>query len=94
MGSGLSSEMNRKKLQYIEHLVQKLRQLNSNHDEARTDYIALLCENTNPDHRYISEILLASGLLLKDFVSVLQMKNRDKTDIHIYVYIYIYIYIN
>ena len=61
--------MNRKKLQNIEHLVQKLRQVNSNHDEARTDYIALLCENTNPDHRYISEILLASGLLLRDLGS-------------------------
>ncbi|XP_050258641.1 protein LONGIFOLIA 1 [Quercus robur] len=69
MGSGLSSEINRKKLQNIEHLVQKLRQLNSNHDEARTDYIASLCENTNPDHRYISEILLASGLLLRDLGS-------------------------
>jgi hypothetical protein len=69
MGSGLSSEINRKKLQSIEHLVQKLRRLNSNHDEARTDYIASLCENTNPDHRYISEILLASGLLLRDLGS-------------------------
>lgn len=69
MGSGLTSEINRKKLQNIEHLVQKLRQLNSNHDEARTDYIASLCENKNPDHRYISEILLASGLLLKDLGS-------------------------
>ncbi|KAK9996264.1 hypothetical protein SO802_020950 [Lithocarpus litseifolius] len=69
MGSGLTSEVNRKKLQNIEHLVQKLRQLNSNHDEARTDYIASLCENTNPDHRYISEILLASGLLLRDLGS-------------------------
>nr|POF19182.1 protein longifolia 1 [Quercus suber] len=69
MGSGLTSEINRKKLQNIEHLVQKLRQLNSNHDEARTDYIASLCENTNPDHRYISEILLASGLLLRDLGS-------------------------
>lgn len=69
MGSGLTSEINRKKLQSIEHLVQKLRRLNSNHDEARTDYIASLCENTNPDHRYISEILLASGLLLRDLGS-------------------------
>ncbi|XP_022738283.1 protein LONGIFOLIA 1-like [Durio zibethinus] len=66
VGSGLTSEINRKKLQNIEHLVQKLRRLNSNHDEASTDYIASLCENTNPDHRYISEILLASGLLLRD----------------------------
>ncbi|KAK9267027.1 hypothetical protein L1049_025296 [Liquidambar formosana] len=68
-GSGLTSEINRKKLQNIEHLVQKLRRLNSNHDEASTDYIASLCENTNPDHRYISEILLASGLLLRDLSS-------------------------
>ncbi|GAU12715.1 hypothetical protein TSUD_122070 [Trifolium subterraneum] len=64
-----SGEINRKKLQSIDHLVQKLRRLNSNHDEARNDYIASLCENSNPDHRYISEILLASGLLLRDLNS-------------------------
>ncbi|KAK8559374.1 hypothetical protein V6N13_026799 [Hibiscus sabdariffa] len=67
--SGLTSEINHKKLQNIEHLVQKLRRLNSEHDEASTDYIASLCGNTNPDHRYISEILLASGFLLKDLGS-------------------------
>ncbi|XP_020208263.1 protein LONGIFOLIA 2 [Cajanus cajan] len=66
-----SGEINRKKLQNIDHLVQKLRRLNSSHDEARIDYIASLCENTNPDHRYISEILLASGLLLRDLSSEL-----------------------
>ncbi|KAK4479415.1 hypothetical protein RD792_014929 [Penstemon davidsonii] len=66
MDSGSTSEINRKKLQNIENLVQKLRRLNSSHDEAHTDYIASLCENTDPDHRYISEILLASGLLLRD----------------------------
>lgn len=66
-----SGEINRKKLQSIDHLVQKLRRLNSSHDEARIDYIASLCENTNPDHRYISEILLASGLLLRDLSSEL-----------------------
>ncbi|XP_024171014.1 protein LONGIFOLIA 1 isoform X1 [Rosa chinensis] len=71
IGSGLTSEINRKKLQNIENLVQKLRRLNSSHDEARTDYIASLCENSNPDHRYISEILLASGLLLRDLGSSL-----------------------
>lgn len=71
MCSGLTSEINHKKLQNIDHLVQKLRRLNSSHDEARTDYIASLCENTNPDHRYISEILLASGLLLRDLGSSL-----------------------
>ncbi|KAK8617149.1 hypothetical protein V6N13_117116 [Hibiscus sabdariffa] len=67
--SGLTPEINHKKLQNIEHLVQKLRRLNSEHDEASTDYIASLCGNTNPDHRYISEILLASGLLLNDLGS-------------------------
>ncbi|XP_030533164.2 protein LONGIFOLIA 1 isoform X2 [Rhodamnia argentea] len=64
-----TSEVNRRKLQNIELLVQKLRGLNSSHDEERTDYIASLCENAKPDHRYVSEILLASGLLLRDFGS-------------------------
>nr|XP_027123365.1 protein LONGIFOLIA 1-like isoform X2 [Coffea arabica] len=66
-----ASEISRKKLQNVENLVQKLRRLNSSHDEARIDYIASLCDNTNPDHRYISEILLASGLLLRDLGSSL-----------------------
>ncbi|XP_020225702.1 protein LONGIFOLIA 1 isoform X2 [Cajanus cajan] len=64
-------EINRKKLQSIDRLIQKLRQLNSSHDETRIDYIASLCENTNPDHRYIAEILLASGLLLRAMSSEL-----------------------
>ncbi|CAH8357227.1 unnamed protein product [Eruca vesicaria subsp. sativa] len=69
----LSPEINRKKLQNVEHLVQKLKRLNSNHDETSQDYIASLCENKDPntDHRYISEILLASGLLLRDLSSEL-----------------------
>lgn len=64
--TSFSPEMNRKKLQNVEHLVQKLRRLNSSHDETSQDYIASLCENSDPstNHRYISEILLASGLLL------------------------------
>lgn len=66
-----TGEMNRKKLQSIDHLVQKLRRVNSSHDESRYDYIASLCENTNPDQRYISEILVASGLLLRDLSSEL-----------------------
>lgn len=68
---GLISGINQNKLQNIENLVQKLRRLNSGHDEASTDYIASLCENTDPDHRYVSEILLASGLLLRDLGSSL-----------------------
>nr|GEZ60533.1 hypothetical protein [Tanacetum cinerariifolium] len=62
----VSSEINRKKLQNIEHLVQKLTRLNSTHDKAHTYYIASLCENTNPDDRYIFDILLALGFLLRD----------------------------
>ncbi|GJS32913.1 protein longifolia 1 [Tanacetum coccineum] len=68
---GVSSEINRKKMQNIEHLVQKLTRLNSTHDEAHTDYIASLYEKTKPDDRYISEILLASGLLLRVLGSTL-----------------------
>uniref|UniRef100_A0A1J3GXG1 Protein LONGIFOLIA 1 n=1 Tax=Noccaea caerulescens TaxID=107243 RepID=A0A1J3GXG1_NOCCA len=69
--SSFSPEINRKKLQNVEHLVQKLRRLNSSHDEASQDYIASLCETADPNtnHRYISEILLASGLLLRDLGS-------------------------
>ncbi|CAN8234877.1 unnamed protein product [Cochlearia groenlandica] len=69
--TSFSPEINRKKLQNVEHLVQKLKRLNSNHDEASQDYIGSLCENADPntDHRYISEILLASGLLLRDLAS-------------------------
>lgn len=67
----LSPEVNRRKFQNVEHLVQKLKRLNSSHDEASQDYIASLCENSgaDTDHRYISEILLASGLLLRDLAS-------------------------
>ncbi|KAI3976710.1 hypothetical protein MKX01_008568 [Papaver californicum] len=68
-GIDLKSGINRTKLENIEHLVNKLRKLNSNHNEATTDYIGSLCENNNPDHRYICEILIASGLLLRDLGS-------------------------
>ncbi|CAN0876948.1 Protein LONGIFOLIA 2 [Linum grandiflorum] len=59
-------ECGRWKLKSIENLVQKLRRLNSTHDEASTDYIA---NTSSPDHRYISKILLASGLLLRDLTT-------------------------
>lgn len=63
-----SSEINQKKLRSIENLVQKLNELTSASDKTSTtkDHIALLCETQNPDHRYVSEILLASGLILED----------------------------
>ncbi|ERN07559.1 hypothetical protein AMTRI_Chr10g1720 [Amborella trichopoda] len=53
------------KLASVKSLVHKLERLNSAHDEATTDHIASLCEHTNPDCRYVSEILLASGYLLE-----------------------------
>nr|GMC54545.1 protein LONGIFOLIA 2 [Ipomoea batatas] len=68
-GYPITLGINRKKLKKIENLVQKLRRLNSSHDEVHTDYIASICESTNPDHRYVAEILLASGLLLGDLGS-------------------------
>ncbi|GKD58933.1 protein longifolia 1, partial [Tanacetum coccineum] len=49
---GVSSEINRQKMQ-------KLTRLNSTHDEAHTDYIASLNENTKPDDRYIFESRMA-----------------------------------
>lgn len=62
-------EIDSTKFENIKDLIHKLRRLDSHHDEAIKDYIGLLCEDTNPDHRYISEILLASGLLLEDLGS-------------------------
>lgn len=70
-GYSPKSQINHKRLESIEHLVKKLRQLNSTYDENQTDYIASLCETSNPDHRYISEILVASGFLLRDLNSTL-----------------------
>ncbi|KAM0937499.1 putative protein LONGIFOLIA [Dioscorea sansibarensis] len=66
-----SSEISHKKLKSIEILVKKLSQLSSKDGETQTtDYIALLCDTQNPDHRYISEILLASSLLMKDLTAM------------------------
>ncbi|XP_073005037.1 protein LONGIFOLIA 2-like [Typha latifolia] len=70
----LSTEFNHKKLENIENLVQKLRQLSLTNEEVpATDHIASLCKTQgsvqNTDQRYVSEILLASGLLVKDLSS-------------------------
>ncbi|XP_031744429.1 protein LONGIFOLIA 1 isoform X2 [Cucumis sativus] len=53
----------------IGDLTQKLGYLNLHHGEGEKDYNGLLCENTSRDHIYISEILLASGILLRDLGS-------------------------
>ncbi|KAK3032555.1 hypothetical protein RJ639_036794 [Escallonia herrerae] len=61
--SNLSSETECTNFETIKHLVYELRLLNSTHGEITTDHIASLCGNTNTDHGYITEILLASGFL-------------------------------
>ncbi|XP_076900155.1 uncharacterized protein LOC143554225 [Bidens hawaiensis] len=60
-------QTNREKLKKVSDLVQRLKNLEPN--EPHTDYIASLCETTTPDNKYISEILLSSGLLLRDLQS-------------------------
>ncbi|KAF8675188.1 hypothetical protein HU200_047853 [Digitaria exilis] len=59
------------KLANVASLLEKLQQLSVNKDEdaPSVDHIAFLCETESPDHRYVSEILLASGLLMKDLSS-------------------------
>lgn len=59
------------KLANVASLLEKLQQLSANKDEDAppVDHIAFLCETESPDHRYVSEILLASGLLMKDLSS-------------------------
>ncbi|KAE8678533.1 hypothetical protein F3Y22_tig00111408pilonHSYRG00097 [Hibiscus syriacus] len=79
VGSGLTSEINRKKLKNIEHLVQKLRRLNSEHDEATS---GLLLKDLgsglttfqlhpsghpiNPELFLVLEQTISSSLVLKE----------------------------
>ncbi|KAF0903526.1 hypothetical protein E2562_027956 [Oryza meyeriana var. granulata] len=67
----LPTQPKNSKLANIASLLQKLQQLSVNKDEEAppVDHIAFLCETPSPDHRYVSEILLASGLLMKDLGS-------------------------
>lgn len=65
MRSSFISRNNEKKLENIERPAQKPRQLKLD-SFGSTSVLDSLCEDTNPDHRYISEILLASSLLDKD----------------------------
>ncbi|PSS30520.1 Protein LONGIFOLIA like [Actinidia chinensis var. chinensis] len=62
-GPKLGPEFDQEKSENLNHLVHERRQSDLTHDEVATDYIRSLCENTNPEQRYITEILLASGLL-------------------------------
>ncbi|XVF16765.1 hypothetical protein REPUB_Repub10bG0060500 [Reevesia pubescens] len=53
------------KAENIQHLVRKLMNLDSIHEWSITNKIAPVCNSANPDHKYIAEVLLASGLLKK-----------------------------
>ncbi|KAE8021820.1 hypothetical protein FH972_007677 [Carpinus fangiana] len=59
----LRADIDDKKLDNIQNLVQNLQQIDCTEEDHIINYIAPLQEGTNSDHRYISEILLASGLL-------------------------------
>ncbi|KAM7510146.1 hypothetical protein LguiB_009021 [Lonicera macranthoides] len=68
--TNLNSKFNNNKPGDFTQSVHKHRLVNYPSEEATTSEIALLCESTTPDHRYIAEILLASGLL-KDLGSTI-----------------------
>ncbi|XVF14421.1 hypothetical protein REPUB_Repub09cG0057800 [Reevesia pubescens] len=53
------------KAENIQHFVQKLKNLDSIHEGSIITEIVPVCNSPNPDHQYITEVLLASGLLSK-----------------------------
>ncbi|XP_047312357.1 protein LONGIFOLIA 1-like [Impatiens glandulifera] len=58
---------NQEKLESINQLVLKLKELNSTNEETdEASYSPHNSEDQNPDHSYITQIILASGLLFKD----------------------------
>ncbi|XP_062199156.1 protein LONGIFOLIA 2-like [Phragmites australis] len=67
----LAMQTKNSKLANVASLLEKLQQLsvNKGDDAPPVDHIAFLCKTESPDHRYVSEILLASGLLMKDLGS-------------------------
>ncbi|XP_020538893.2 protein LONGIFOLIA 1 [Jatropha curcas] len=75
--SSLNSMINHKKVENIHFLVQNLRKLLSIHEEPFTDGITPLYDSKNPDHKYVSDILLASGIL-KDFESTFTIVHRHQ----------------
>ncbi|XP_051216490.1 protein LONGIFOLIA 1 [Lolium perenne] len=70
--ANLAAQPGNNKFANVASLLQKLQQLTVHKDDDEAppvDHIAFLCEAQIPDHRYVSEILLASGLLMKDLSS-------------------------
>ncbi|KAL6841695.1 hypothetical protein ACP4OV_028207 [Aristida adscensionis] len=64
--SKTSSEVSQIKPENLEALIQKLEQLQSMNDEAAKAKEHMASNTANKDHRYIYEILVASGLLHKE----------------------------
>ncbi|CAK7355723.1 unnamed protein product [Dovyalis caffra] len=82
MSSSLNSMNNYRNEQKIKSLIQNLQEILSSQDEDIMDGATPLYNRTNPDHQYISQILLASGLH-KDFESGLTTINLHPTGIPI-----------
>lgn len=61
--TGLGAEIDHNRLENLKHLIQNHGRMRSTHEEPILDHITLLCDRSNPDHMYISDILLASGIL-------------------------------
>lgn len=57
------TEIDHKRLENLKQLIQNHRHIRSTLEEPIFGHIALLFDRSNPDHMYISDILLASGIL-------------------------------
>ncbi|CAL9084269.1 unnamed protein product [Musa textilis] len=71
--SKMNDETSLKKLQDFENLVQIKMRKSANAELQTTDIITSKCNMDNPDHKYVSEILLATGILNKDCRVPLQL---------------------
>lgn len=69
----MNDETSLKKLQDFENLVQIKMLKSADAELPTTDFITSKCNMDNPDHKYVSEILLATGILNKDCRVPLQL---------------------
>lgn len=61
--SSCSYRFDKGRLENIDHLVHKLRLVNTQ-DEATKNCITSVCDDNNSEHRYIAEILVTAGILM------------------------------
>ncbi|KAK1364124.1 Protein LONGIFOLIA like [Heracleum sosnowskyi] len=61
--SSCSYRFDQRKLENIDHLVHKLRLVNTQ-DEATKNCVESVCDDNNSEHRYIAEMLVAAGILM------------------------------